>query len=104
MKHRKTQNIPVEQFTGFRFNSHECHNPACDILEGFIDKDSLLTYGIYVGGPHQGQEFCEYYHGSNYRAGSKAKSYSRHYVAPRIPTAYVSMWEELREMYNKIEK
>ena len=33
---------------GCRFNPHTVHNPSCDILEGHIDEDKFITYGIYV--------------------------------------------------------
>jgi len=38
----------VTPFKGTHFNSHKNHNPDCDILEGFLDDDSLITYGIYI--------------------------------------------------------
>lgn len=32
-----------EGFTRVEFRSHKNHNPYCDILEGYLDKDSFIT-------------------------------------------------------------
>jgi hypothetical protein len=72
-------------FSGTIFHSHKNHNPKCDIIEGIIDDDCFITYGIYVNGPKKGQEFCEYYRGENYRMPSKLRSYSRRWKPTDIP-------------------
>jgi hypothetical protein len=83
------------------FNSHKNHNPECDILEGHLDRNSLITYGIYVNGPNKGKEFMEYYSGPNYKPESvgTSRSSSRMYQPDKIPAKYLNMWHELREIY-----
>ena len=82
------------------FNSHGDHNPECDILEGHIVRDTLITYGIYVKGPKTGQEFMEYYSGPNYKPETtKKKSSSRMYTPDKIPAKYQNAWNELRSIY-----
>ena len=83
------------------FNSHKNHNPECDILEGHLDRNSLITYGIYVNGPNKGKEFMEYYSGPNYKPESvgTSRSSSRMYTTDKIPAKYLNMWQELREIY-----
>jgi hypothetical protein len=83
------------------FNSHKNHNPNCDILEGHLDRNSLITYGIYVNGPNKGKEFMEYYSGPNYKPESvgTSRSSSRMYQPDKIPAKYLNMWHELREIY-----
>ena len=95
---------------GCQFNSHLVHNPSCDILEGYIDKDTTITYGIYVedykdadgGIIKKGTEFCEYYSGENYNVGSKKKSYSRMWYADAIPVKYKALWTLLRSLYQEM--
>jgi hypothetical protein len=83
-----------------KFNSHTDHNPECDILEGHLDRDTLITYGIYVKGPNTGKEFMEYYSGPNYKPEAvKKSSASRYYETDKIPTKYRKMWEDLRNVY-----
>lgn len=82
------------------FNSHKDHNPNCDILEGHIDRNTLITYGIYVSGADTGKEFMEYYSGPNYKPESTGKnSSSRIYTPDKIPSKYQNMWNELRAIY-----
>jgi hypothetical protein len=80
-----------------KFNSHEVHNPKCDILELVISSDAFITYCIELDTK---AESMEYYAGSNYVAGSTAKSNSRHYQEGRIPKKYRNVWRGLREYYN----
>jgi hypothetical protein len=87
------------KFYDLFFNSHVDHNPECDILEGHLDKDSLITYGIYVKGPKEGLEFMEYYSGSNYKPTSDKRSSSRLFMVDKIPSKYKSMWEDLKKIY-----
>ena len=87
------------KFYDLFFNSHLDHNPECDILEGHLDKDSLITYGIYVKGPKQGLEFMEYYSGSNYKPTSDKRSSSRLFMVDKIPAKYKAMWEDLKKIY-----
>ena len=82
-----------------KFNSHKNHNPECDILEGHLDKDSLITYCINIKGPNKGEESMEYYMGSNYNAASDKKSFSKHYTIDKIPSKYKSAWTELKNKY-----
>lgn len=83
-----------------KFNSHKDHNPYCDILEGHLDRDTLITYGIYVKGPQTGNEFMEYYKGPNYKPESLMKnSNSRIYTPDKIPAKYQNNWNELRSIY-----
>jgi len=84
------------------FNSHKNHNPNVDIVERQINKDTKVTYGIYVkdsGSKKKGDEFMEIYTGKNYVVGSTAKSYSRYFDADKIPAAYRKTWEELKSKY-----
>jgi hypothetical protein len=87
------------KFISFQFNSHKNHNPSADILEGHIDSDTFITYGIYVNGPKKGDEFMEYYTGENYKQGSTKKSNSRLYEPNKIPAKYKNAWEELKAKY-----
>lgn len=89
-----------EDFVKLEFNSHKNHNPYCDILSGYLDDDTFITYGIYVKGPQVGKEFMEYYTGANYAVGSKKKSHSRLFYSDKIPSKYKSQWEELKKIYN----
>ncbi len=84
---------------GIKFNSHTNHNPNCDILEGKIDSDSFMTYGIYVLGDKKGQEFMEYYRGENYVVGSTKRSHSNYFAVNNIPSKYKDAWEELKKIY-----
>lgn len=87
------------KFYDLFFNSHVDHNPECDILEGHLNKDSLITYGIYIKGPKQGLEFMEYYSGSNYKSTSDKKSNSKLFMVDKIPAKYKAMWEDLKKIY-----
>lgn len=87
------------KFKSLNFNSHTNHNPECDILEGHIDSDTFITYGIYVKGPKKGTEFMEYYSGSNYKVGSSKRSSSKMYDADKIPSKYKAMWSDLKAEY-----
>lgn len=86
-------------FLKVSFNSHIDHNPSADILEGHIDKDSYITYGIYVNGPEKGTEFMEYYSGENYKPGSTKRSNSKYFEASEIPKRYKSLWDSLKATY-----
>lgn len=96
-----------EGFTRVEFYSHKNHNPYCDILEGYLDKDSFITYGIYIkdnGNIKKGDEFIEYYAGSNYVVNSTKRSTSRMwklYDGVEIPSKYQKQWNELKDLYNK---
>ncbi len=108
--HRKDEMKPVDEFVKggevinfkkVKFNSHKNHNPNTDILEGHIDDDSFITYGIDVNGDKKGKEHMKYYKGSNYVVGSNAKSTSRHYEKDAIPAKYLSSWNELKKQYEE---
>jgi hypothetical protein len=99
-----TQQVIVPFRLGTKFNSHKVHNPDCDILEGHIDEDTTLTYGVYVKGPKKGQEFCEYYSGENYCVRSKKRSYSRMWSPVNIPVKYFTLWQLLRSTYETLPK
>ena len=86
---------------GIKFNSHTVHNPDCDIVEGHLDIDSFITYGIYVKGPKKGQEFMEYYAGENYNVGSKKRSHSRVYTPDTVPEKYFLAYQTLRSTYER---
>lgn len=90
-------------FKGTTYHSHRNHNPGCDIIEGHLDQDSLITYGVYVNGPKKGQEFCEYYKGENYCMHSTKRSYSRCWKPVNIPVKYFTLWQLLRSIYENIE-
>ncbi len=86
------------------FNSHTNHNPNVDIVEGHIDNDSFIVYGIYVNNSsnrEKGTEFMEYYSGSNYKVGSTKRSNSKHFEADKIPSKYKGMWNDLKDIYEK---
>jgi len=87
------------KFYDLFFNSHIDHNPECDILEGHLDKDSLITYGIYVKGPKEGLEFMEYYSGSNSKPTYDKRSNSKLFMVDKIPAKYKAMWEDLKKIY-----
>jgi hypothetical protein len=106
MKHIKLFEQFVNEavkFIDFEFNSHKNHNPYCDILQGHLDKDTFITYGIYIkdDGTRRkaGDEFMEYYTGENYNVGSSKKSNSRVYSVDKIPAKYKAAWEELKAKY-----
>jgi hypothetical protein len=89
--------------TKHRLLSHKNHNPYCDIIESRIDIDSYITYGIYVNGPKIGDEFFEYYRGSNYNVGSKLSSYSLHKGGEdNVPKAHKNRWNAAREYYQNL--
>ena len=76
-------------FKRLSYNHHSVHNPNCDILEGHLNDDSMLTYGKYVSGPDKGKAFVEYYSGENYCVKSKLRSYSRCWHSlDRVPKKY----------------
>jgi len=91
----------IVKFEKLKFNSHKNHNPKTDILEGHIDGDSFITYGIDVNGDKKGTEHMEYYKGSNFVVGSKKPSSSRHYTKEAIPTKWKASWEELKKEYEE---
>lgn len=94
------------------FNSHTNHNPDCDIVCYQLDKDTTITYGIYVNNPKGskrdikvGDEFIEVYVGENYNVGSRKRSYSRCYHNDgdtKIPAKYHKLWQDLKSHYNNI--
>lgn len=95
-----------EGFIKTKFNSHKWHNDECDILEGRLNDDTFITYGIYIkdgkyGTMKQGDEFMEIYTGSNYNIGSSKKSHSRVYAPNQIPAKYKSLWLELKSIYDE---
>ncbi len=90
----------MSTFKSVVFNSHTVHNPDCDIIEGHLDVDTMITYGVYVKGDKTGSEFMEYYSGENYVHGSKKKSFSRVYHdLEKIPTKYKNKLRELKTIY-----
>lgn len=86
-------------FVRTKFNSHENHNPDYDIMEGYIDRDTFITYAIKLNGDNAGKESMEYYTGGNYVVGSNKKSSSRHFEADKIPSKYKAQWLALKELY-----
>jgi hypothetical protein len=94
--------VIYESFLEVKFNSHKNHNPYTDIVEGKLDKDTMMTYCITVkddGKIPIGTESMELYIGDNYVLGSTKKSYSRHYAVDKIPSKYKKLWLELKELY-----
>jgi hypothetical protein len=90
------------KFIDFKFNSNKNHNPVADIVEGHIDSDTFITYGVYIkdtSTKKQGDEFMEYYTGANYKAGSSKKSSSRIYSSDKIPSKYKAAWDTLKAKY-----
>jgi len=81
------------------FNSHENHNPYCDILCLPISKDAFITYCKTL---ETGAESMEYYAGANYVVGSTLKSNSRHYKLNEIPKKYLEVWRGLKQ-YHEVE-
>ena len=100
----------MKTFVKTEFLSHKNHNPSCDILCGYIDANSFITYGIYVkecNGIKKGSEFMEYYSGENYVPESKKKSTSRMfkvYEGQEIPKKYKESLLALKSMYEAEEK
>jgi len=87
-------------------------NDHCHILELRLDKDTNMTYGIYIKPVNRpsstgnkiipvGQEFCEVYVGENYNALSKKRSYSRCYYIgdANLPKKYQQNYLELKKLY-----
>lgn len=107
MKHIKLFEQFVNEavkFIDFKFNSHKNHNPQADILQGHLNRDTFITYGIYVkdsSSRKAGDEFMEYYSGENYNTGSTKRSSSRVYSPDKIPAKYKAAWEELKAKYEK---
>lgn len=90
------------KFKKIKFNSHKNHNPSADILQGHLNDDTFITYGIYIkdaSGKKVGDEFMEIYTGENYNVGSSKKSNSRVYSPDKIPSKYKSMWNDLKSEY-----
>lgn len=85
--------------TKIKFNSHASHNPECDILEYPLDENSFITYGIHVSGKNKGEQFCEYYRGSNFVVSSNKTSYSRYFPFDQIPAKYLDLWIALKNYY-----
>jgi len=101
------------------FNSHTNHNPDCDIVCYQLDKDTTVTYGVYVNpyinrsgrGNYNGKgtweipvgaEFMEVYVGENYNASSTKRSYSRCYYNggdTKVPAKYHKLWQDLKTHY-----
>lgn len=89
-------------FIKLHFNSHGDHNDQCDILEGHLNTDSMICYGIYIkdgATAKKGDEFMEYYSGENYAVGSKKRSKSNHYTVDKIPAKYKAAWLNLKAQY-----
>lgn len=88
----------------FKFLSHKSHNPSCDIVVNKVSIGVEITWGIYISGPNQGQEFCEYYSGPNYVPGSfNKKSYSRCWKDTKdVPKAHRNAMEEARRYYQDV--
>ena len=107
-----------------KLNSHKNHNPSCDILCYQLDKDTTVTYGVYVKrhvrktvhksprgsylgggmyGINKGTEFMEVYVGENYNVGSTKRSYSRcYYYGPdKMPERHFKLWLELKQLYKE---
>lgn len=84
------------------FNSHLNHNPECDILEGRLNIDTFITFGIYVKNTNTnkiGDKFMELYTGKNYNINSTKRSHSRKWDYPNIPAKYKETWNELEKIY-----
>jgi hypothetical protein len=103
MSNTETPKVTIPFARGLIYNSHRVHNPDCDIIEGHIDVDTTLTYGVYIKGPRKGQEFCEYYTGRNYCLQSQKRSYSRMWAVDKVPVKYAKLWKLLRSVYESIE-
>lgn len=100
------------------FNLHTFHNPHCDIIEYQVDKDTNITFGVYVKpyinrtgrgsyvgqGQYQieaGTEFMEVYVGENYNVGSKKRSHSRmYYDDMKLPKKHAELWKQLKNYYS----
>lgn len=103
MKHIKLFEDFVNEQVKDTFHSHKTHNPTADILQRQLDRDTQVTYGIYIkdsGSRKNGEEFMELYVGSNYSPDSTKRSYSRLYTPDQIPAKYKSIWNELRDKYH----
>ena len=102
MKHIQLFEDFVNEQAKDTFNSHKNHNPAADILQRQLDRDTTITYGIYVkdlGSQKKGDEFMEIYIGSNYVPYSTKRSNSKYYTSDQIPSKYKSVWDELKSKY-----
>jgi hypothetical protein len=98
---------------------YHTYNPDCNIVTGYIDADTFITYGIYIkptihlmrttdSAVHiprniqPGQEFIEIYTGENYVPSSKKRSHSRHFYSEAIPASYRQAWQTLKDYYENI--
>ena len=82
-----------------KFLPNTSHNPNCNIIQGQIDDNTLIIFGVYVNGLKEGQRFCEVYKGRNYIPNSPFKSYSRYYAFGDIPEKYMAHWIKLKDIY-----
>ena len=97
--------------------NHHTYNPDCNIVTGYIDADTFITYGVYIKPtvhlmrtedsavrvPRNilpGQEFMEVYTGQNYVPSSKKRSHSRHFYSEAIPASYMKAWQTLKDYYD----
>lgn len=96
----------MSNFLNITFHPHTLHNPGCDILQGQIDQDCIITYVKYVKGESAGKEALEMYRGANYVPGSTRRNYSKHLVGRNIKNSeYYELWKELKLEYeNKYQK
>jgi len=81
------------------YRPHTSHNPFCDIVEGQIDTDTMITFYKVLESGLQG---CEVYIGENYNVGSKKKSRSWNYDTSTIPKKYYENWVKLKDYYNNL--
>jgi hypothetical protein len=92
-------------FKRIAFNSHKMHNPSADIVEGYFEDGSLMTYYIGIKGKNTGIEGMEYYTGTNYALpgtpASKKPSFSRQFSVNKIPKKFKDNWEYLKKTYNE---
>lgn len=94
--------VSFQQFESYgiktRANLPEKHNPDCFILVGDYDRNTDVTYCVYVRGEKIGQESCEIYMGPNYKSGATCPNRSYHYTVDKIPKRWISYWQELKKI------
>lgn len=95
-------------FLEIQFRSHKKHNPDFNIIEGRLDKDTIICYTRRVkfdtskGEAEQPIEMLEVYRGGNYVIGSTKSNYSRVYTKQEeYPQKYLDAWLELKSLYIK---
>ena len=93
-------------FKKIQFSSHKDYNPNADIIEGKLDDDIVVAYGVIVNGKGKGKEFMWYYSGPIHSPSSqRANNFSKYFEGEsNVPKKYKKYWLELKTIYDKKSK